>query len=216
MKILCVGYRKWALSIYDKLKCNSNHEFYIIKSEIDFDESKVKNYRPDIILFYGWSKIVKKNIIENYNCIMLHPSPLPKYRGGSPIQNQIINDEKKSAVSLFLMGEGLDDGPILKQKRYSLTGNLSDIFNRIIKIGYSLTMEILNEGLNPIEQNHSKATIFKRRKSEESEITIEEIQNKPARYLYNKVRMLQDPYPNAFIRAGDNKKIFVTIAHIEE
>jgi len=216
MKILCVGYRKWALSIYDKLKCNSNHEFYIIKSEIDFDESKVKNYRPDIILFYGWSKIVNKNIIENYNCIMLHPSPLPKYRGGSPIQNQIINDEKKSAVSLFLMGEGLDDGPILKQKRYSLTGNLSDIFNRIIKIGYSLTMEILNEGLNPIEQNHSKATIFKRRKSEESEITIEEIQNKPARYLYNKVRMLQDPYPNAFIRAGDNKKIFVTIAHIEE
>jgi len=216
MKILCVGYRKWALSIYDKLKCNSNHEFYIIKSEIDFDESKVKNYRPDIILFYGWSKIVKKNIIENYNCIMLHPSPLPKYRGGSPIQNQIINDEKKSAVSLFLMGEGLDDGPILKQKRYSLKGNLSDIFNRIIKIGYSLTMEILNEGLNPIEQNHSKATIFKRRKSEESEITIEEIQNKPARYLYNKVRMLQDPYPNAFIRAGDNKKIFVTIAHIEE
>ena len=69
---------------------------------------------------------------------MLHPSPLPKYRGGSPIQNQIINGEKNSAVTLFKMTRNLDDGDIYKQIPFSLKGSLDDIFNRIIKLGYWL------------------------------------------------------------------------------
>lgn len=216
MKVLCVGYREWALSIYDKLKKHTNHQYHIIRSESNFNSKIIYDYKPDIILFYGWSKIISNEIVNNYKCIMLHPSPLPKYRGGSPIQNQIINGETISAVTLFLMDEGMDTGPILAQKEISLDGNLCEIFKRISNIGYELTIKIVTEGLKPIPQDHQKATVYKRRKPYESEITIEEIQKKPAEYIHNKIRMLQDPYPNAFIRAGDNEKLFLIMAKIEE
>ena len=59
---------------------------------------------------------------------MKHPSPLPKFRGGSPIQNQIINGKSDSAVSIFKISEKLDEGDIIYQKYLSLEGELSKIF----------------------------------------------------------------------------------------
>jgi len=109
----------------------------------------------------------------------------------------------------------MDTGPILKQKSLSLAGNLKSILERIETIGFKLTMEILEEGLNPIEQDHKKASVFKRRKPSESEVTIEEIKTKSSNYLYNKIRMLQDPYPNAFIKTADGEKLFLTEAYID-
>ena len=215
MRIGCVGYRDWALAIYDRLSKSIAHQFLIIRSKEEYDEDAIYNFNPDIILYYGWSWIIKKDIIEKFQCIMLHPSPLPKYRGGSPIQNQIIHNEDISAVTLFLMDEGMDTGPILTQKEISLSGNLSEIFQRISNIGYELTIKILTEGLNPIAQDNQKATVYKRRKPDESEITIEEIKNKPGRYLYNKIRMLQDPYPNAFIRTINDKKLYITQSYVD-
>ena len=216
MRIACVGYRDWALEIYDRLSKNKDHHFLIIRSKIKYDENAVYSFNPDIILYYGWSWFINKEIIKKYKCIMLHPSPLPKYRGGSPIQNQIINNEGMSAVTLFLMDEGMDTGPILSQKEFSLSGELSEIFQNISNIGYELTNKILNAEFNPVPQDNDNATVFKRRKPHESEITIDEIQNKPARYLYNKIRMLQFPYPNAFIKTCDGKKIFLTQSYLEE
>ena len=61
-------------------------------------------------MFYGWSWIVSKDLIENFTCLMLHPSPLPLYRGGSPLQNQIIEGKKTSKVSIIIMTEELDAG----------------------------------------------------------------------------------------------------------
>ena len=147
---------------------------------------------------------------------MLHPSPLPKYRGGSPIQNQIINGEKNGAVTLFLMDSGIDTGPIINQKSISLEGSLNKIFDQITEVGTELTLEFLNKGYKLKEQDHSMATSYKRRSPEESEITINEINNKDSLYLYNKIRMLKDPYPNAFIRTIDGKKLYILNAKIED
>ena len=101
MKILCVGYRDWALSLYDRLGQESNCELLIVRNRQEYSKVVIDKFQPDLILFYGWSWKVETSIIKKYKCIMLHPSPLPKYRGGSPIQNQIINGEKISAVTLF-------------------------------------------------------------------------------------------------------------------
>jgi methionyl-tRNA formyltransferase len=216
MKIACVGYREWALSIYDKLSKKTDYDLIIINSKETYNEEAIYNFDPDLILFYGWSSKIKKNIIEKFYCIMLHPSPLPKYRGGSPIQNQIINGEILSAVTLFIMDDGIDTGPIVAQKKIRIDGDLSGIFEQISNIGYELTIKILTKGLIPIPQDNQKATVYKRRKPCESEITIDEIQNKTSKYLYNKIRMLQDPYPNAFIRTVDGEKIFITHSYINK
>ena len=147
---------------------------------------------------------------------MLHPSPLPKYRGGSPIQNQIINGEDKSAVSIFIMNQDLDAGPICRQEEISLGGNLDNIFERIVITGTKLTLDMLRNGFNPYEQDHNLATYYERRKPWQSEITIDELKSQSAEYLYNKIRMLQDPYPNAYIVGKDGQKLYIKEATLEE
>jgi len=216
LKIACVGYRDWAIDIYQNLKGElPEHEFLLQLSEADYCELAIAAFKPDLLLFYGWSKIVPTNLVTNYNCLMLHPSPLPKYRGGSPLQNQIIRGETKSAVTIFLMDEGIDTGPIAKQEELDLCGTLNDIFDRISAIGLKLTLEIVREGLSVYEQDEEKATHFNRRKPHESEITIDELSNQSSLYLYNKIRMLQDPYPNPFIKTIDGKIIMIKGAVIE-
>ena len=140
---------------------------------------------------------------------MLHPSDLPKYRGGSPIQNQIINYVKKSAVTIFKINKDIDGGPILKKHFLSLTGDISEIFLRLEKIGSKLTNEIIKGDYKLRKQNLKKTKIYKRLKPSQSEITIKELLSKNANYLHNKIRMLNDPYPNAFIRTKDKKKIYL-------
>ena len=203
--IYICAYRDWALEIYNQIK---GINCKLINSRDQLNNIKFNN--DDIIFFIGWSWMVKDYIINNNRCICLHPSPLPKYRGGSPIQHQIINGEKDSAVTFFIMNDKLDAGEILYQEKFSLEGELSDIFNRIISIGSKGLITLLHTEVKPIKQDESKATYYKRRKPEESEITIDEIKNKPTEYLYNKIRMLNDPYPNAYIKDKNGNKLYIT------
>lgn len=215
MRIACVTYRDWALKIYDSLAESSNHTFLIIRSQSQYSELAIRDFKPDFILFYGWSWIIDESLLNDFNCIMLHPSPLPKYRGGSPIQNQIINGELFSKVSIFKMNERLDAGEIYFQKEYSLEGTIDEIFNRISKIGIELTNKLLNEKVVPFTQNENEATFYKRRKPIESEITLDELKNKSGEYLYNKIRMLGDPYPNAYFITNDGNKLFFKNVELE-
>ena len=211
MNIACITYRNWAIDIYEKINegYKDEHNFLIWKTKNEFDADKLKKFKPDLILWYGWSWIVEDAFVNDYESIMLHPTPLPKYRGGSPIQNQIINGETIGAVSLFRMTEGLDKGDIYQQLPLSLTGTLNEIFRRISDLGFAATCNIIEGNYTLIPQDDSQSTYYKRRSPKDSEITQHELQNSSAEYLNNKIRMLNDPYPNAYIKTADGKKLFV-------
>ena len=68
-------------------------------------------------------------------CLILHPSKLPEFRGGSPIQNQLLKGVKNSAVSIILAEDKIDSGDIFFQKKISLKGYLNDIHNEIVSKG---------------------------------------------------------------------------------
>jgi len=235
MKFAYFGYRSWAESILRELE-ESEFEidaFTIPENEYsnnNFREEEMKVFNPkeiseldldkyDALLFYGWSWIIKQYIVDSKVCVCLHPSPLPKYRGGSPIQNQIINGEETSAVSLFKMGKGIDDGPIYYQENFSLEGSLKNIFGRIIEVGSKLTEKLLKdfkEGTADLkEQDESLSTIVKRRKPHESELPIEKLKEMTGRQIYNLIRSLEDPYPNAYLVGKDGKKVFLKGAELE-
>lgn len=216
MRIACVGYRSWALNIYDSLAQNSDHNFLIFRSRAQYKEEVLRDFRPDFVLFYGWSWYVSAQLLNDFKCLMLHPSPLPKYRGGSPIQNQIIAGEMDSKVSIFLMNSEIDAGDIAAQESLSLAGSISDIFSRIENLGIQLTRVIIDNAFNPIPQDHTSATYCKRRKPEDSEITLSELREKDAEYLFNKIRMLADPYPNAFFRTADGRRLGFKVADIQD
>ena len=215
MRIACVSYRKWALSIYDHLASSTDHTFLIIRSRAQYNEDVIRDFDPDLLLFYGWSWIVPDSLIDSYKCLMLHPSPLPRYRGGSPIQNQIILGETESQVTIFIMNNEIDAGDIVAQSDLSLVGTLDDIFCRIEDIGYRLTLDLLENGLFPVKQDASQASTYQRRLPKDSEITIEELKTMPAEYLFNKIRMLADPYPNAFITAADGKRLYILASRLD-
>tara|TARA_R110002020_G_scaffold416824_1_gene626040 strand:- start:309 stop:941 length:633 start_codon:yes stop_codon:yes gene_type:complete len=210
MVYIC-AYRDWALEIYDQVK--NEIDCKLIKGKDEFNYTKFN--KNDIIFFIGWSWIIKDYLIENNKCICLHPSPLPKYRGGSPIQHQIINGESLSAVTFFEMTDELDAGDILYKEYFSLKGNLKDIFSRIIPLGVSGILRILNFNTIKESQDESKATFYKRRKPGESEIYTSDFLDHTAKELHNKIRSLQDPYPNAYIQCKD-QKLFITKTYLNE
>ena len=213
MRIACVGYRDWALRIYDALARLPEHAVLVIRNKEQYTDQAILEFEPDVALFYGWSWKVSPGIIHTYDSVMLHPAPLPKYRGGSPIQNQILAGETVSAVTLFLMGDELDAGDIIAQEPLSLEGPLESILGQMSHIGLRLTLDFLRHGYKRTPQDHSQATYCRRRRPEDSEITLEELRSAPGRYLYDKIRMLGDPYPNAFIHTSDGLQLF--IKHVE-
>tara|TARA_R110000796_G_C14432404_1_gene421285 strand:- start:122 stop:787 length:666 start_codon:yes stop_codon:yes gene_type:complete len=215
--ILCITYRSWATKIYDMLEQSlPEYNFKIINNQDLYSEDIIHSFQPDIILWYGWSWIIPPNIIEQYECLCLHPSALPKYRGGSPIQNQIINNEQLSAVTIFKMNDGIDTGDIIKQVPMLLKGNIQEIFNRMSEIGFIATYDLLTTGYSLQKQNNNQSTYFSRRKPSDSEITVNEILSQSADYLYNKIRMLTDPYPNAYIKDKNGNKVYITNAYIKK
>lgn len=160
-----------------------------------------------VILVYGWSWILPVEIVQKKCCICNHPSPLPKYRGGTPLQNQILAGETMSSVSLFRMQKGIDDGPIYLQKEFSLEGHLREILARMETVGTEITIQLL-EGLaqgslTPTSQDETQATRNKRRKPEDSELKTDQLQNASTKFLWNFIRMLEDPYPNAYVSLAD-------------
>tara|TARA_Y100000361_G_C11101588_1_gene312235 strand:+ start:346 stop:1008 length:663 start_codon:yes stop_codon:yes gene_type:complete len=216
-KILICGYRDWAYDIFKNIELtfDGQKELVYIDETEDFD-LLVDKINPEIIFFIGWSWIIDEKIIKKYKCICLHPSPLPKYRGGSPLQHQILNGEQESAVTLFQMDTGIDTGDILYQEKFSLDGDLSQIFLRIVKLGSDGVSKIIENDYQIKKQNNQKATSFKRRKSKQSEITITDLKKYTAKQIHNKIRALQEPYPNAFIKCKDGSKLFLLKSKVGE
>jgi methionyl-tRNA formyltransferase len=215
-KYLFVSYREWALKAYHEI----SFDIPFVKSTDELITFLNGNNDVKFIFFVGWSEIIKEDILNKYSCFCIHPSMLPLYRGGSPIQNQILDGILDSGVTLFKMNNKIDAGPIFSQKYLSLRGSLSDIFNRIsyntADLIRSFICDFESSGvLELTEQDESKATLFKRRKPSQSEITLEELKNSTAIEIYNKIRSLDDPYPNAYIQCKDGKKLLLKKVSIE-
>ena len=150
IKVVGIGYREWAIKIYEELKKKKINIKIFKKEKIDY--KKLDKLRPDYILFYGWSKKVPEQIVKKYKCIMLHPSKLPNFAGGSPLQNQIIRNVKKSAITLFRMSGKIDRGRIINQTPLSLEGSLDEIFFQIVKKGVSQSLKMFSRDTDKIQK----------------------------------------------------------------
>ena len=206
MVYLFCAYRDWSLKLYEKL-LDIDDNFVLIKSPKKLTNSFVKKLNPEFIFFPDWSWIIPKKITDNYKCVCLHESNLPKFRGGSPLQNQIIRGITKTKTTAFFMSNGIDEGDIILQKNLSLKGKIEDIFLRMIENDFKIITKIIS-GKYTVKKQKGIPTLFKRRKPEESELKNLNFSKK---YLYDFIRMLEDPYPNAFIKSGKRKIIFKSV-----
>lgn len=101
-----------------------------------------------VLVSYG--KIVPQSIIDIFpsGIINIHPSLLPKYRGPSPIESAILNDDRETGITLMSLEKEMDAGPIYLQKTITLFGDETkpELYDRFSKIG----AEMLSKNLSSI------------------------------------------------------------------
>lgn len=104
----------------------------------------LRTLQPDILLVVAYGRILPKAIIDEFYCINIHGSILPKYRGASPINAMILNDEKFLGVTAIKMSEGLDSGDMLGFSFVKNGGeNMSESIALLSQMGANLSVKIL-------------------------------------------------------------------------
>lgn len=127
-----------------------------------------KNIEVFVVASYG--KIVPKNILDipKKGCLNIHPSLLPKYRGPAPLPQAMLDDAKKTGVTIMLMDQEMDHGPILAQKEITVAEwPVYEEFEKFMaEKGALLLAETLPKWLNgQIEaraQDHTAATFTRK------------------------------------------------------
>ncbi len=175
----------------------------------------ISGINPDLGIVSAYGQIIPKEILKipKYGFINIHPSLLPKYRGPSPIQTAILNGDKKTGLTIILIDEKIDHGPILAQREWEIPNYKSQITNKfqipIIKITYKelskklaeLSIELLVETIpkwisgeiKPQPQDESRATFTKIIRKEDGRIDW----SKPAEQIERQIRAFY-PWPGSF------------------
>jgi len=134
---------------------------------IDYDEldepqliQKVKDLDIDAAVVCSFNYKVPKVLMNatKDGFINVHPSMLPKYRGGNPYSRVIMNGETETGVTVHFMDEGFDTGDIIAQKAYHIhsKATMGTLFNELNVIGIELLLHVLQlyetQPLNRIPQ----------------------------------------------------------------
>ena len=149
------------LPIFQPLKLKNNQEA----------KEEIQNLKPDFILVAAYGQILPKDILDIAPCINLHASLLPNYRGASPIQESLLNDDSFTGVTSMLMEEGLDSGDILAFQYLKVTPTMevSAAFEELSQIAAKLTITTLDnfENIKPLKQNEAEVSFCKKIKKED-------------------------------------------------
>ena len=210
-KIIFLAYRDWAKNVIFELKKKIHfkniHEF---KNNKKF-EKFIKNKSGYLIIVIGWSEILNSTIIKKNNCLGVHPSDLPDFKGGSPIQHQIKKNIQITKNSLYKLENKIDSGEIIGKERLSLKGdNFYIISKNIKKSSFKLIFKYLKKYPNnkklTIRKRNNK--ILKRLQPKDSQIKEKELMRMSTIEIYNKIRCLTYPYPNAYTKDINGNKLF--------
>ena len=101
----------------------------------------------DLAFSCFYDKIIKKDFISRCGRILnLHNSPLPHYRGVSPINWALKDERNEHGVTIHEITEGIDDGPIVSQVKYSIYPEIEevvDVYNKALHYGHTLFLETM-------------------------------------------------------------------------
>jgi len=183
--------------------------------------SNLISLNSDLFLVASYGKIIPKEVFEipERKTLNIHPSLLPKYRGASPIQSQILNDEKEIGVTIMQIEETMDTGPVIVQKTSGGVLGRKELEKILAIEGARLFAHILPEWLmgaiDPIMQDESKATYCQKIKKEDGELQIDlNDLSKNAHQNLLKIKAFEE-WPTAYFFIGQ-KRIIINDATIED
>ena len=160
----------------------------------------IKKLSPDFIVVAAYGQILPKEILQIAPCINLHASLLPKYRGASPIQAVLLNDEKITGVTAMLMDEGLDTGEILAYSFVEITPKtiVGELFEKLSFSAAQLCIDTLKEfdKIKPLKQFGALKSYSKKIKKSDGEIYF-----KNAKEIFTKYKAYT-PWPGIYLKNG--------------
>ncbi len=183
--------------------------------QIKTDKKYSEDFVWDVFIVVSYGKIIPKEILElpAHGTLNVHPSLLPKHRGPSPIETAILNDELKTGVTIMLIDEKVDHGPIVAQEvvEFEEWEHKDKVSSKLAEVGGKILSKILPPyiagEISPIEQNHNEVTFTKKIEKSDAEIFL----NENPRKNFVKI-MAYTPHPGAFFFTEKNgKKIRVKI-----
>lgn len=189
----------------------------------------IKKLQPDLAVVAAFGMIFTKEMLEipKYGFLNIHASLLPRWRGASPIQSTILAGDEKTGVTIMLVNEKMDEGPIIAisnlkypRPRPSLAegGQISNLTykeleNKLSELGAELLIETVpkwaNGEIKAIPQDNSKATYCKKIAKEDGLIDLEK---ESPEIIERKVRAFT-PWPSAYIFV-DRKRLIITQAEL--
>lgn len=177
--------------------------------------SWIQTLEPDIIFCFGWSQILRTEVlgIARNGVVGFHPSALPRNRGRHPIIWALVLGLEHTGSTFFFMDSGTDSGDIISQSHILINDN---------DCAKTLYRRITNEALDQIEQflpklelgtivshkqDHTLANVWRKRSSLDGIIDW----RMSAKSIHNLVRGLSHPYIGAhFIFEGNEIKVWKT------
>ena len=190
----------------------------------DVNNKKVYNYikekNIDLNIICGFPYIFKKELINlpKFNTINLHAGKLPEYRGGSPLNWQIINNEKHIGISLIKIDTKIDTGDIIDEYNFLLKKNftIADVHNVVNKVFPVLVFKAIKKicikKINIFKkQSTKKMQLYRQRKPSDGKI---DWANKNNLEICNLIRAITSPYPCAYTFNKNRKKIKIFDAKI--
>jgi methionyl-tRNA formyltransferase len=119
----------------------------------------------DLIVVAAYGLILPQNVLDlpGHDCVNVHASLLPRWRGAAPIQAAILNGDRETGISLMSMTAGLDCGPVYASEPIEIgeEETAGELHDRLAELGGWLLTRclsaILDGKLEPVEQDESSA-----------------------------------------------------------
>ena len=163
--------------------------------------TRLRELAPDVVVVAAYGQILSPEVLEvpPYGCINVHPSLLPRYRGAEPVAAAILAGEKETGVTIMLMDEGMDTGPILAQRAVPIAPDdtRASLTEKLSHSGAELLVETLPHWLDgeiePQPQNNVSASYAPQLRKEDGEIDW----SQPAVIIERMIRAY-DPWPGTY------------------
>jgi len=164
---------------------------------------QLADLKPDVIVVAAFGQLLPKPVLElpRLGCLNVHPSLLPRFRGASPVAAAILAGDGFSGVSIILLDEGMDSGPVLARAQLAVADSdtTASLSQKLSLVGAGLLGEVLvgwmREELTPQPQDEAKATYCKPIAKDEGEINWQ----LSAIEIWRRVRAFY-PWPGSYSR----------------
>ena len=162
---------------------------------------QISDLAPDIMVVAAYGLMLPGLILSlpPLGCLNVHASLLPRYRGAAPIQRAIMAGERETGVSIMLMEETLDTGPVLLAKSTPIGPDetAGELHDRLAEMGGALLLKALDSWrqgcIKAAPQNNAEATYAAKIDKTEGKIDWK----RTAAQVHNHIRGLT-PWPGAY------------------